>query len=360
MISKTQLDKIGASIRQEEDNIINSNHKKIIDEWRNQHLYFKKILMDNINNLLKNNFTFSFSSRLKRYSSIKRKLRESSTRLTQMQDILGFRIVTDNNLQNVYMIKDILENSFKQNTEFIFDTVDDYIQQPKEDGYRCLHLIIKVQNRYYVEIQIKTKLQHLWATSLEVISTIKDKDFKHEYKNDQLNLFFKNISQIIDWHENYSSKMQITLKSKVKIIKILYSKYLKEIEVISKYSSNIKEVLDALKIDNKKIPKNIIFTLDVNRAIDAIEGKGSDNILKINAFDSEKEALTSYNQRELKRYKDGADIVLISSYSLDDLEKNYPNYYLDCDEFIRCIKDIAQQYTNSFERIIFRLLNLFF
>jgi hypothetical protein len=55
---------------------------------------------------------------------------------------------------------------------------DDYIAQPKEDGYRSVHLALRYQteessylkfNGHRVEIQIRTILQHLWATAAEML-----------------------------------------------------------------------------------------------------------------------------------------------------------------------------------------------
>ena len=39
----------------------------------------------------------------------------------------------------------------------------DYIRHAKPNGYRSLHLIVRVEGRYYVEIQLRTISMDTWA-----------------------------------------------------------------------------------------------------------------------------------------------------------------------------------------------------
>ena len=41
--------------------------------------------------------------------------------------------------------------------------VKDYIRHAKENGYRSLHLILKVRGRFYAEIQLRTISMDTWA-----------------------------------------------------------------------------------------------------------------------------------------------------------------------------------------------------
>jgi putative GTP pyrophosphokinase len=56
----------------------------------------------------------------------------------------------------------------------------DYIAAPKETGYRSVHLIFKYRsqsskhrawNGLRVEIQLRSRLQHAWATAVETVDT---------------------------------------------------------------------------------------------------------------------------------------------------------------------------------------------
>ena len=65
--------------------------------------------------------------------------------------------------------------------------VKDYIREPKENGYRSLHLIITVEvdfaetsRRIPVEIQIRTIAMDFWASTEHQLRYKKDKEFTQE------------------------------------------------------------------------------------------------------------------------------------------------------------------------------------
>lgn len=73
----------------------------------------------------------------------------------------------------------------------------DYIQSPKDTGYRGIHLIYRYKNKQvkqydglHIELQIRTKLQHAWATSVETMGTFLDHALKSsEGPNEWLKFF---------------------------------------------------------------------------------------------------------------------------------------------------------------------------
>lgn len=74
-----------------------------------------------------------------------------------MQDIGGIRAVTKN-MQNLRK----LEAAYNKGTK-VFSIVQggkDYIIYPKASGYRGVHLIFKCKNGFYIEIQVRTQIQH--------------------------------------------------------------------------------------------------------------------------------------------------------------------------------------------------------
>jgi len=112
--------------------------------------------------------------RLKQVPSIFNKLeRELSMSLSRMEDIGGCRaVVSTSTLVN--RIYKILKNS---RTKHILHRERHYITNPKESGYRGIHLIYKYNGSkdkfkgLPVEIQIRSKIQHSWATAVEVVGT---------------------------------------------------------------------------------------------------------------------------------------------------------------------------------------------
>lgn len=336
-ISQTTIDKIGQSLKKQE---LSTAQQKTIQSWRAHHSIIRNKLFDIFDLEFKESINYPISARLKRLPSIKRKLLESSMRLTQMQDILGFRIIV-NDIDEIYMVEKVLKIFFQNNNQYsiVYYDTDDYIKKPKLDGYRCVHLILKADDRYYIEIQIRTKIQHLWATTLETVSVVLNKDFKHEYKKEGFNMFFKDISNIICKFEQNNTQGFLFI---IKMIRIYRSKYLKQIQAISIYSQSIREALEELKYNKNQHTPNLLFILNLEEASKITDKKGAidtSKILRIKVFNDNEEALKNYNQRELKDERNKRhDIVLITSTDLKFLETNYPNYYLDCDEFLRQIQ----------------------
>lgn len=77
-------------------------------------------------------------------------------------------------------------NDFVANSpHFLFEPYD-YIQNPKPDGYRSHHLVFKyigkgddqVFNGRRIEIQVRTRLQHAWATAVEAVGLFRGEDLK--------------------------------------------------------------------------------------------------------------------------------------------------------------------------------------
>ncbi len=78
--------------------------------------------------------------------------------LNIIKDAIGVRIVCAF-VDDVYDIKDYLKNSGRY--EFIEEK--DYIRHAKPNGYRSYHIIIRIDGRFYAEIQLRTISMDTWA-----------------------------------------------------------------------------------------------------------------------------------------------------------------------------------------------------
>ncbi|MGN1166676.1 MAG: GTP pyrophosphokinase family protein [Lachnospiraceae bacterium] len=147
-------------------------------------------------NILKGEFQFSndrnpisgISSRIKSKESIIFKMQKkglpmtASALLNNVHDIAGVRVVCPF-IEDVYYVARML---VKQQDIDVLE-VKDYIRQPKENGYRSLHLIITVQvyfaetsRKIPVEIQIRTIAMDFWASTEHQLRYKKDKEFTEE------------------------------------------------------------------------------------------------------------------------------------------------------------------------------------
>ena len=111
-------------------------------------------------------------TRLKSAKSILGKLQKKDLDLTlsaacnNIYDIAGIRVVCSY-LKDVYLIRDRL---MAQDDVMIMQ-IKDYIETPKENGYRSLHMVIRVPVYFMnkkqlvpVELQIRTLAMDLWAS----------------------------------------------------------------------------------------------------------------------------------------------------------------------------------------------------
>jgi Uncharacterized protein conserved in bacteria len=146
----------------------------IVNNWRYAHNYplntFKVTLRSYAKKASPNAIV---AERRKRLESILFKLdREPKMQLSQMQDIAGCRAIVDSKA-GVYRLLEIYK---KSNLKHKLHRVRDYIHNPKASGYRGVHMIykynsdkIKTWNNLKVELQIRTQLQHVWATAVETV-----------------------------------------------------------------------------------------------------------------------------------------------------------------------------------------------
>jgi hypothetical protein len=82
----------------------------------------------------------------------------------------------------------------------------DYIAHPKDNGYRGVHLVYKFRtdsakhscyNNQRIEIQLRSRLQHYWATAVETYSTFTGEALKSNIGSDQWKRFFVLVSTSI-------------------------------------------------------------------------------------------------------------------------------------------------------------------
>lgn len=121
---------------------------------------------------------YSVESRVKSYESIKEKCQKKKIRFTidnirnNIHDVAGIRIVTLFE-DDISTVAEAIKTRLRLNTIII----KDYVSEPKDNGYRSLHLLVQ-RELYFngqtstisVEIQIRSKAMDLWASIEHVIS----------------------------------------------------------------------------------------------------------------------------------------------------------------------------------------------
>lgn len=134
-------------------------------------------------------------TRLKSAKSILGKLQKQDLDLTlsaacnNIYDIAGIRVVCSY-IKDVYLIRDRL----MAQDDIMIMQIKDYIETPKENGYRSLHMVIRVPVYFMnkkqlvpVELQIRTLAMDLWASlehdiKYKCLYQTETEDFSEELK----------------------------------------------------------------------------------------------------------------------------------------------------------------------------------
>jgi len=198
LASKSKIDKAGLALAKnkykDEDEYIEL--EDVFDEYRKAHLAPLSETTLELQHLLANyGAEYYIAQRLKRKPQIIRKLNRLSVRLTQLQDIGGCRIIVQNNADVDRLLKYLTEKVGSQNI-FSIDRTADYRELGRDDtGYRSLHVILK-RDGVHLELQIRSRIQHYWAESIERTSVIYGYHLKENEGDRQLIGYFKNLSDV--------------------------------------------------------------------------------------------------------------------------------------------------------------------
>ena len=253
-----------------------------------------------------------------------------------MQDIGGLRVIVDN-INDVYRLHKLIDTSkrFKHQLEL---PPHDYIKTPKPDGYRSLHQVIRYQsstheelNGLRLEIQIRTRLQHSWATAVETLGMIQKSSIKTGGGDDVTRRFFKLASALFALAEKCNLPTGFENSSKEDIVTELIC-----IEESAKILTQLSGVaVSAHHIDT--ITKDYTGYHVLQLII-------SEHRVRLTAFKEAQDAEIFYKMKEIETKDDpNIAIVLMSAGALKDIKKAYPNYFLDTTAFLSNIQRLSSK-----------------
>lgn len=333
--TRKAINEAGASLTKDDFNEQEFDQAiEIVDNFRAAHAFplntLQHRLRINAHSIDKSSIV---AQRLKRLSSILAKLdRFGKMNLWDMQDIGGCRAVVDN-LKNVQQLVDIFKSS---SIKHKLSHHDDYIKQPRDSGYRSYHLIYKYfsdKNETYnglkIEIQIRTPLQHAWATAVETVDAFTKQALKSSRGEKDWERFFQLMGTQMAFREN-TSPVPGTPTDNVELRQELRN-CANELQVEARLSG----FATALKTTGLPSAKR----LHANYYLLSLDNE------------SERLSVTGYKRTELKRAseayarkekqmreKRGTDAVLVSVESIRYLQRAYPNYFADTRRFVQELK----------------------
>lgn len=246
-------------------------------------------------------------------------------RLSAMQDIGGLRAILDTSA-DVYKLLDLYKKSKSKHELF---SLDDYIAEPKKDGYRSVHLVYKLKKTpsLFLEIQLRSQLQHIWATGVEVFGTLKNSSFKSGQVNKRWLEFFALLSSVFALKENRPTLKQHRSLSKTELIELLKN-IMTELQVIDNLNvyTSVYNIVTKNTTKGRKGHYSLILLNSREKTI-------SLKTYSTHQFDS---ATKEYFDLEREHFNDTQiNLVLVNIGDVKKLEESYPNYFMDTKTLVR-------------------------
>ena len=191
-------------------------------------------------------------------------------------------------------------------------------------------------NGLHVEVQIRSKLQHLWATAVETVDHFTRQAIKSNEGEKEWMDFFKLVSSAFANMENMpivpgtptdKSELRKRIQALAKQLKVVkkMNEWAKIHKIIEKFEEGTKDKFDFY-----------LLNLDLTT-----------KELQISAYKRSQEefANSEYSRLEERMFKnkEDRDIVLVSADTTRELKKAYPNYFLDTKEFISKLSEYFKE-----------------
>lgn len=304
-----------------------SEAMQVLYNWRAAHAFPLNELTNELESLVPDAIVVQ---RLKRLDSIINKLRRfPDMDLFRMQDLGGCRAIVES-VEDVYNAV----AKIKDNVSCELKRAYDYLQNPKTSGYRSYHLVFEYRGEaeynknILMEMQIRTKLQHVWATAVEVMGIYTKSELKSSKGNADVLRFFALASSLFAIMEGLPVVPGIA-SDRTEIVRELKDLD-RHLNIISKISLATSAIVNA---ERNPVTKGAAYFLLVLQC--------SNRYLKIYSYTEEQlpAAIESYNKIELLR-DSNINVVLVSAGSLNAVKDAYPNYFVDMNKFIAIIKEL--------------------
>lgn len=300
----------------------------IINNWRSSHSFPLNTLQINLRRSAKaTDSNCIVAQRIKRLSSIILKLSRFPTmKLSQMQDIGGCRAI----VQNVQKVQELTESYKKAGFKHKLVNIDDYIQTPKTSGYRSIHLIYRYnsdKNETYnglkIEMQLRSPLQHAWATAVETVGTFIRQSLKSSMGEEEWLRFFVLMGTAIAFREKTPPVSNTPTNKKELVAELEH--YVSTLDV----QARLKAYGSAIHIIEQPSASGAHYFL---LKLEPRENRVTVDAFRMNELD---DATKKYLDVERSiTDQPGAEAVLVSVESLESLRRAYPNYFLDTNVFI--------------------------
>ena len=279
--------------------------------------------------------------RLKRFPTILDKLSRQSLDgkssngidLSRMQDVGGCRAI----LENYTCLKALETRLNNAASSHLLFRKKEYLQEARSSGYRGIHLVYKCFHTCeqpddknfpwkdsLIEVQLRTKTQHAWATAVELIDLFENTDLKTNIHTTdiQWQRFFWLVSELF-------AQLDGIIELEPEIALSYRQEMLALNEDLNVYS---KMALFQQSFSNEVVIENTQRSSYTLMLVNKLTKEGA-----IYAFDDEAEAFENYAREE---ENDDQLVLLVAGSDFASLKKAYPNYLIDTEKFLQLLQII--------------------
>lgn len=303
----------------------------IAHSWRDAHIGpMRSMRQSMVQRVRHSGFKGLTAGRAKRMTSIRKKLKRSTLHLDQIQDLAGCRAIMEDMAGVRAMIGELRA---KLPHEFVRDFP--YIDSIKPSGYRSHHMVYRFDGKgdeltfddLKLEIQVRTRLQHSWATAVEAVGLFRDEDLKAGIGDVQWLRLFRLMSEEFALMEGCGDCSSISPAARVKEIRQLNH------DIRAAY------ILEDLKNATKFIQDYIhddapFYLITYNLSDHTVKvHPEADTYLSTSRLDAE--------ERRIEAGESRAKVVLVDVDKIENLREAYPNYFGDVTLFIAKLKAVC-------------------
>ena len=269
--------------------------------------------------------------RLKRMPSIVAKLKSGRVvNVSTMQDLGGCRAILPT-LEDVRELQERYETS-GQSRAFTYSLRNDYIANPKPNGYRGLHFIATYNSParpeyagYKVELQFRTQLMHSWATAVEIVDIFSEAGLKSSTPDSfdsEWDYFFAYSSAAMSLDEGTNAPTGAPETPDLVRDSLAKIDALSLIEKIENWSRTMNEVLT-------EKAKGIYYLLTLDFDNESVQ---------VRQYKNAQEADLAYRESETSN-SGRIDTVLVAGGSVAQIKAAYPNYFVDSHRFTSYMRE---------------------
>jgi ppGpp synthetase/RelA/SpoT-type nucleotidyltranferase len=276
--------------------------------------------------------------RPKRIDAVIKKLkRDPNAQLSTMQDIAGCRAI----VKSISDVEPLIEACKQMWSEHALRQPYDYIGKPNpKTGYRGVHLVFKYKSNNpafdgrLIEVQIRTREQHAWATAVETVDLIERQSLKSGEGDRQWQRFFALMSSAIANSEsmppvpNTPTDLASLISELRRYADGLHVK--RRLQTYGAITRLVKRSSEITTSDVQDTDRFWFFLIQI------------DPILPDDKPDSLGVTVAAYREQEVQRaYQDvanaehaGKNVVLAGAIDFEQLKEAYPNWFVDTHHFL--------------------------